>query len=66
MRYILAMLSLIVAVGAGLVAAGALQNLFADYKDSPDWVYLMLGLPLALASAAFLIVAVLLIRQRQR
>jgi hypothetical protein len=66
MRYCLAALCLVVAAGAAFVAWGPLRNLFADYKDSPDSVYLLFGLPPALLSAAFLAAAVWLIRQRRQ
>jgi hypothetical protein len=49
-------LVILLAFGAfcAIVAAGALQNLVADYQDSPVSTYLLIGLPaLALAVAAF-------------
>jgi hypothetical protein len=66
MRYCLAALCLVAAAGAALVAWLPLKNLFDDYKDSPDSTYLLLGLPFALLSAAFLVAAVWLIRRRRQ
>jgi hypothetical protein len=64
MRFCLAALCLVVAVGAAVFSWGPLHNLFEDYKDSPDWVYLMLGVPFVLLSAAFLVTAVWLVWPR--
>ena len=36
----------VVGVLSALIAYGALSNLWADYKDSTDWTYLSVGLPL--------------------
>jgi hypothetical protein len=53
MRLVAAAFLVVVALVAGAFAWGALQNLFASYKDSPIATYLLIGLPwLALCLAA--------------
>jgi hypothetical protein len=52
---------------ATLFAWGALQNLFADDRDSPVSTYLLIGLPsLVLALAAFAAAWQLIARRRAR
>jgi hypothetical protein len=52
-RVVLGGLLIAVAAISGVAAFGALENLFADYQDSPSSTYLMIGLPcLALCVAA--------------
>ena len=46
-----------VAVVAGLLAWGALSNLWADYRDSPTSTYLLYGLPALLVAVAALLQA---------
>lgn len=66
MRYCLAALCLVAGAGAALLAWGPLRNLFDDYQDSPDSTYLLLGLPFALLSAAFLAAAIWLVLRRRQ
>jgi hypothetical protein len=65
MRYLLVPVCLVAAVGAAYVAWGPLHNLFEDYKDSPDYFYLILGLPFALLSASLFFAAFWLILHRR-
>lgn len=58
MRFLLAAFLLAVAVVTGLVAYGALQNLWADYQDSPTSTYLLIGLPLLAFSLAAFVAAI--------
>jgi hypothetical protein len=37
---------------SGLFALGALSNLWADYQDSPDSLYVLVGVPFAAAAVA--------------
>ena len=53
-----------VAIVAGLLAIGALQNLSADYQDSPDSTYLEIDLPLLALSAGAAISVFTLWRDR--
>jgi len=39
------MVLLLLAAACGVMAFGALQNLWADYQDSPTMTYLVVGLP---------------------
>jgi hypothetical protein len=55
-------LLLVVAVVAGMLAWGALDNLFRDYQDSAGSTYLLIGLPSLAVSAAALYAAVRLWR----
>ena len=53
MRFVASGLLLVLAVFAGMLAWGALQNLFSSYRDSPTSTYLLVGLPsLAVCLAA--------------
>ena len=64
MRVMFAAILMGVAVCATLLSWGPLRNVFADYQDSPLWVYLLFGFSwLALACAA-VAGAVLLLRRR--
>jgi succinate dehydrogenase hydrophobic anchor subunit len=44
MRVVFAAVLIVVAVSATLLSWGPLRNVFADYQDSPLWVYLLFGL----------------------
>ncbi|MCA1680673.1 MAG: hypothetical protein LC777_17860 [Actinobacteria bacterium] len=67
MRLVVAALLLILAAPWVVVAWGPLENLFAEYQDSPDSTYLLFGLPPAIAGAAFLAAAGwVLYRHRER
>jgi hypothetical protein len=58
MRLAVSVLLLVVAVVAGMLAWGALDNLFRDYKDSATSTYLLIGLPaLAISAAALYVIA---------
>ena len=59
-RYCLAAACVIAAALFAVLSWGPLHNLFEDYKDSPDATYLIVGLPLLLVSAGFLVGAVFL------
>jgi hypothetical protein len=63
-RRVAALLSACVAVGAAFLALGPLSNLWADYQDSPTWVYVLAGGPFAAVSIAALVGAVLLLRRK--
>ena len=53
MRFVLAAILIAVAVCATVLSWGPLRNVFADYQDSPLWVYLLFGFSwLALACVA--------------
>ena len=58
----MAVLLTVVGVIAGLFAYGALQNLWADYKDSPVSTYLLVGVPWLVLCLAALYGAVWLVR----
>lgn len=45
MRLLISLALLALAVVAGLLAWGALDNLFRGYRDSPVSTYLVIGLP---------------------
>ena len=62
MRIVLAIALLLVGVVSGMLAYGALSNLWADYQDSPTSTYLLIGLPALALSAATLVSAALLVR----
>jgi hypothetical protein len=66
MRYLWAAICFVAALLFAVISWGPLHNLFEDYKDSSDGVYLILGLPFLLVSAAFLVGAVWLIWPCQR
>jgi hypothetical protein len=52
-----------IGVFAGLVAYGALSNLWADYQDSSTSTYLLIGLPALAACVAALVGAVHVLRR---
>ena len=62
MRVVACGLLVVVAVVAGMLAWGALDNLFRDYQDSAPSTYLLIGLPALAISAAALYAAVWLWR----
>jgi len=64
MRVIGAAILLLVAAACGLMAFGALQNLWADYQDSTTATYLIIGLPLLAFSIALVALAVRLLWRR--
>ena len=66
MRFFGAATCCVAALLSAVISWGPLHNLFEDYKDSPDAVYLILGLPFLVLSAALLVVAVWLIWPRER
>jgi hypothetical protein len=45
LRVLAAAVLCVAAVAAARTSSGPLGNLFAEYQDSPPWVYLALGLP---------------------
>ena len=52
-RVVSAAVLIVIAVSATLLSWGPLRNVFADYQDSPLWVYLLFGLSwLAIACIA--------------
>lgn len=53
-----------VAVASVFPAYGALRNLWADYQDSPAWVYVNFGGFFAVIAAASLAGVVFLLRRR--
>ena len=63
MRVALAVMLAAVGILAGWLAYGVLQNLWADYKDSPTSTYLLFGLPLLALCIAALTSAAILIRR---
>ena len=65
MRILLAGFLIAVAAAAALVAYGALQNLWAEYQDSPTSTYLLIGLPALAFSVAALVSAVTVLVRRQ-
>lgn len=54
----------VVAALAAAASWGPLRNLFADYQDSPWWVYVAFGVPCLLAAAVALVAARRLLRRR--
>jgi hypothetical protein len=52
------------AIGAGILALGALSNLWADYRDSETRTYLEIGLPALVACVAALVAAARIWRDR--
>jgi hypothetical protein len=63
---VVALVLLVLAGVSGTLAWGALSNLWADYKDSPDSTYLAVGLPALAVAAAALAGAVAALRRRPR
>jgi uncharacterized protein (TIGR03382 family) len=55
---------LALAVVAGLLAVGALRNLWSDYRDSPASTHLVIGVP-SLAVCAAALLGVWLLRRRR-
>jgi hypothetical protein len=64
LRWVAAALLACVAVPSVFPAYGALSNLWADYQDSPAWVYVIFGGFFAVLSAASLVGVALLLRRR--
>ncbi len=64
LRWVAAALLACVAVASAFPAYGALSNLWADYQDSPAWVYVLFGGFFAALSAASLVCLALLLRRR--
>lgn len=64
LRWVAAVLLACVAVASVFPAYGALSNLWADYQDSPAWVYVIFGGFFAVLSAASLVGVALLLRRR--
>jgi hypothetical protein len=64
LRWAAAALLACVAVASAFPAYGALSNLWADYQDSPAWVYVLFGGPFAVLSVAALVGLALLLRRR--
>jgi hypothetical protein len=65
-RYCLAAACIVAAALFAVLSWGPLHNLFEDYKDSPVAIYLILGLPFLVISAAFLMGAVFLVWPHRR
>ena len=63
MTIILATALLLVGAVSGMLAYGALSNLWADYKDSATSTYLEVGLPALAVCIAALVGAALLVRR---
>ncbi|HYH58737.1 MAG TPA: hypothetical protein VD790_05910 [Thermoleophilaceae bacterium] len=61
--YLLAVALLASSVFAGLLAYGALSNLWADYQDSPTSTYLAIGLPALMGAVVLLAAAVQAVRR---
>ena len=57
MRWIATLLLLGLAGVAGMLAFGALQNLWSDYRDSSTSTYLLIGVPSLLVALAALYLA---------
>ena len=51
---------------SGLFAVGSLENLWADYQDSPDSTYVLGGVPLAAAAVAAVALSLALHASRGR
>jgi hypothetical protein len=64
LRLLACALLVALAAGAGMLAVGALSNLWADYRDSPVSTYLIVGLPALAVCALALAAAVLIWRGR--
>jgi hypothetical protein len=64
LRWVAVALLACVAVGSAFPAYGALSNLWADYQDSPAWVYVLFGGFFAALSVASFVCLVLLLRRR--
>jgi hypothetical protein len=58
LRYLAVVYLIIVAVAAGMLAIGALSNLWAEYQDSETRTYLVIGLPALGVCVAALFAAV--------
>ncbi len=56
---------IVAAVGCAAMSWGALQNLFADYQDSPIWVYLLFGMPWLVLACGAVVAAIRLLRPRR-
>ena len=66
MRWLVMLALLGVAVVAGMLAWGALSNLWSDYQDSGTSTYLLIGLPALLVALAALYGAARLTARRRR
>jgi hypothetical protein len=64
LRWVAAAFLACVAVAFAFPAYGALSNLWADYQDSPAWVYVLFGGVSAVVSVASLVGVALLLRRR--
>jgi len=64
MRWALALAYCVLAAGSALLAQGALGNLSAGYKDSPDFTYIALGSLWVALAVAFAIAALRALRHR--
>ena len=65
MRAVSAVALIVIAVGCAVISWGALQNLFADYRDSPSWTYLLFGIPWLVLASAAIVGAIRLLRPRR-
>lgn len=54
MRFLWTAALVLLAIVAGMLSLGALQNLWSDYQDSEASTYLLLGIPSALVALAAL------------
>ena len=66
MRLLRTTVLLVVAIAAGLLAWGALSNLWSDYQDSETSTYLLYGVPSLLVALAALFAAARLWRGDRR
>jgi hypothetical protein len=55
---------LVFAAALGLLALGALSNLWSDYQDSPTSTYLLIGVPALLAAVVAAVAAARIWRDR--
>jgi len=63
MRFLLSAFLAGLGVATGLLAFGALSNLWADYQDSSTSTYLLIGIPLLAFSVAAFVSAVTALRR---
>jgi len=66
MRFVWSAALAVVAVFAGLLAWGSLENLWSDYKDSETSTYLLIGVPALLVAIGALYGAVQIARRGSR
>jgi hypothetical protein len=64
LRFVAVVYLIVVAGGAGMLAFGALSNLWADYQDSETGTYLVIGLPALAVCIVALFAAVQIWRAR--